>query len=228
MAAAIREQEGLAPYPMLVIISASADLDPVIATPAEGVGGAVMIITTAGKSADDLEPLRAAGITVLEADGTALDLGHIVDQLAGTGFQRLLCEGGPRLHNDLLAAGMLDEVCLTLAPVVVGGRPAFYQRCCPPGAGLIPAASRLVRRRWGAVHQLPSPQNRVGEAPPTSEGDRRTEPTHDAIYNQDQSRRCRHACGISCIDSSLMDGRYFNGRTQSRLPIHAEEYQHLI
>ena len=35
----IREQEGLAPYPVLVIISASADLDPVIATPAEGTGG---------------------------------------------------------------------------------------------------------------------------------------------------------------------------------------------
>jgi riboflavin biosynthesis pyrimidine reductase len=118
----IREQEGLAPYPMLAIISASADLDPVVATPAEGVGGAVMIITTAGKPADDLEPLRTAGITVLEAEGTTLDLAYIVDQLAGTGFQRLLCEGGPRLHNDLLAAGMLDEVCLTLAPVVVGGQ----------------------------------------------------------------------------------------------------------
>jgi riboflavin biosynthesis pyrimidine reductase len=81
-----------------------------------------MIITTAGKSADDLVPLRDAGITVLEAEGPALDLAHIVDQLAGTGFQRLLCEGGPRLHNDLLAAGMLDEVCLTLAPVLVGGQ----------------------------------------------------------------------------------------------------------
>ncbi len=37
----IREQEGLAPYPVLVIISASADLDPHVATPAEGAGGAV-------------------------------------------------------------------------------------------------------------------------------------------------------------------------------------------
>jgi riboflavin biosynthesis pyrimidine reductase len=118
----IREQEGLAPYPMLVIISASADLDPMIATPAEGVGGAVMIITTAGKSQDDLEPLRSAGITVLEAEGPLLDLGQVVDQLAGSGFPRLLCEGGPRLHNDLLAAGVVDEVALTLAPVVVGGQ----------------------------------------------------------------------------------------------------------
>jgi riboflavin biosynthesis pyrimidine reductase len=118
----IREQEGLAPYPMLVIISASADLDPAIATPAEGTGGTVMIITTGGKSADDLEPLRAAGITVLEVQGTALDLVQIVDQLAGSGFPRMLCEGGPRLHNDLLAGGVVDEVSLTLAPVVVGGQ----------------------------------------------------------------------------------------------------------
>jgi riboflavin biosynthesis pyrimidine reductase len=118
----IREQEGLAPYPTLVIISASADLDPTVATPLEGEGGAVMIITTAGKSPDDLEPLRAAGITVLEAEGTILDLALIVDQLAGPGLPRLLCEGGPRLHNDLLAAGVVDEVALTLAPVVVGGQ----------------------------------------------------------------------------------------------------------
>jgi riboflavin biosynthesis pyrimidine reductase len=81
-----------------------------------------MIITTAGKPPDDLEPLRSAGITVLEAEGAMLDLGLIVDQLAGTGLPRLLCEGGPRLHNDLLAAGVVDEVALTLAPVVVGGQ----------------------------------------------------------------------------------------------------------
>jgi riboflavin biosynthesis pyrimidine reductase len=118
----IREQEGLAPYPVLVIISASADLDPAIAKPNEGDGGTVMIITTPGKPSDDLEPLRAAGLTVLETEGTILDLALIVDQLAGTGLPRLLCEGGPRLHNDLLAAGVVDEVALTLAPVVVGGQ----------------------------------------------------------------------------------------------------------
>jgi riboflavin-specific deaminase-like protein len=117
----IREQEGLAPYPVLVIISASADLDPMIATPVEGVGGTVMIITTAGKPPDDLERLRTAGITVIEAERT-LDLAQIVDQLAGTGFQRLMCEGGPRLHNNLLAADLVDDVSLTLAPVVVGGQ----------------------------------------------------------------------------------------------------------
>ena len=80
-----------------------------------------MIITTEGKSADRLDPLRQAGIEVVELPGPTLDLGLAVDRLAGAGMPRLLCEGGPGLHRDLLAAGLLDELAITLAPVVVGG-----------------------------------------------------------------------------------------------------------
>jgi riboflavin biosynthesis pyrimidine reductase len=45
-----------------------------------------------------------------------------LDALAGGGWPRLLCEGGPGLHRALLAAGLVDELSLTLAPVVVGGQ----------------------------------------------------------------------------------------------------------
>ena len=39
---------------------------------------------------------------------------------ARRGFERLLCEGGPTLNRALLDAGLLDELFLTLSPVVAG------------------------------------------------------------------------------------------------------------
>ena len=41
----------------------------------------------------------------------------------------LLCEGGPHLNAELLAAGLVDEMFLSLAPKLAGGDPAS-------GAGL--------------------------------------------------------------------------------------------
>ena len=117
----IRQAEGLAPLPTLVVVSASAGIDPVVATPAAGAGGPVLVATTVGKPTGALASLRNAGIEVLELGKGAVDLPRLVDELAGRGLPRLLCEGGPHLHRDLLAAGLVDELSLTLAPVVVGG-----------------------------------------------------------------------------------------------------------
>lgn len=117
----LRLRLGLAPHPTLVVLTRSADLDPVIAQPVEGEGGPVVVVTTNGKPAGVLAPLRDAGIEVVEAVGDEIDLTRLVDDLAGRGLSRLLCEGGPQLHRDLLAAGLVAELSLTLTPVAVGG-----------------------------------------------------------------------------------------------------------
>ncbi len=116
----LRASLGLAPFPALVVVSASAQLDPAMARPADGEGGPVVVLTTSGKSDAELAPLRDAGIEVRE-EGEDLDLSGALDRLAGEGWPRLLCEGGPGLHRALLAEGLVDELSLTLAPVVVGG-----------------------------------------------------------------------------------------------------------
>jgi riboflavin biosynthesis pyrimidine reductase len=68
-----------------------------------------------------LAELRDAGIEVVDTHSPEVDLVRVLDDLAGQGLPRLLCEGGPRLHRDLLAADLVDEMSLTLAPVVVAG-----------------------------------------------------------------------------------------------------------
>jgi riboflavin-specific deaminase-like protein len=45
-----------------------------------------------------------------------------VDDLARRGVRRILCEGGPTLNAALFAAGLIDDVFLTIAPKVIGGR----------------------------------------------------------------------------------------------------------
>lgn len=50
-----------------------------------------------------------------------VDARRVLDTLADAGLGHVLCEGGPRLLGDLVAADLLDELCLTQSPAVVGG-----------------------------------------------------------------------------------------------------------
>ena len=68
-----------------------------------------------------------------------VDLAAGLDELAARGARRLICEGGPRLFSDLLALGLVDELCLTLSPLLTGGSPPLLAR-----APAEPAALRLL------------------------------------------------------------------------------------
>jgi 5-amino-6-(5-phosphoribosylamino)uracil reductase len=59
-------------------------------------------------------------VLVFEADGVPLDA--VLHTLRRDhGVETLLCEGGPTLFGALLRAGLVDELLVTLAPVLVGG-----------------------------------------------------------------------------------------------------------
>lgn len=118
----IRAEAGLAPYPLLAVVTRSLDLDPtVLAGAAADTHGPVMIVTTEQPSDEQIGPFLHAGIEVLRSGADEVDLPAAVEELVARGFGRLLCEGGPRLHRDLLAADLVDSVSLTLSPVMIGG-----------------------------------------------------------------------------------------------------------
>ena len=49
------------------------------------------------------------------------DLPALLRSLREEGVRALLCEGGPTLHGALQAAGLVDDLFLTIAPKLVGG-----------------------------------------------------------------------------------------------------------
>ena len=54
--------------------------------------------------------------------GASVDLRAMLDVFEARGWTQVLCEGGPHLFGSLLDAGLVDEVCVTLAPLFAGGR----------------------------------------------------------------------------------------------------------
>ncbi|MEV0246290.1 pyrimidine reductase family protein [Nocardia sp. NPDC050712] len=106
--------------PPIAVVTASAELDPGcrLLTDTEV---PPLIITTATAPADRKQQLADAGAEVIEVGGVAVTPKALLAALADRGLHRVLCEGGPHLHGQLLEADVVDELCLTTAPVLIGG-----------------------------------------------------------------------------------------------------------
>ncbi|MEV5862047.1 pyrimidine reductase family protein [Streptomyces sp. NPDC052071] len=119
--AARREAEGQGPAPAVAVVSASLDLDfslPLFVSPLVP----TLVITGSAAPSDRVRAARESGAEVVFAgDGSAVDPARAVAELAARGLGRLLTEGGPRLLGQFVAAGVLDELCLTLSPLLTAG-----------------------------------------------------------------------------------------------------------
>jgi riboflavin-specific deaminase-like protein len=111
-----RERLGLPGDPLMVIVSGRLDLPWDAPLFTEG-GGEVLIFT-----ASEAEPPETATPLRIERHEGAVNPVEAMRQLRRErGIRALLCEGGPHLHDQLQADGLVDDLFLTIAPKLSGG-----------------------------------------------------------------------------------------------------------
>jgi riboflavin biosynthesis pyrimidine reductase len=118
--------------PPIAVLSGRLGLDlagPLLTGP---VPGARTIVITSAAADPGLRAAVTAHADVIVAGEQQVDLAAAVGELAQRGHRRILAEGGPRLLGQLAAAGLLDELCVTVSPVLAGG-PAGRILHGPPG-----------------------------------------------------------------------------------------------
>ncbi|MFJ9020383.1 pyrimidine reductase family protein [Streptomyces sp. NPDC102259] len=116
-----REAAGQGPAPAVAVVTASLDLDfslPLFTSPLVP----TLILTGAAAAPDRVAAAEKAGARVVIAgDGTGVEPDRAARALTELGHTRLLTEGGPRLLGQFVAAGVLDELCLTVSPMLAVG-----------------------------------------------------------------------------------------------------------
>jgi riboflavin-specific deaminase-like protein len=112
-----REAAGLERDPLAVVVSGRLNLPadlPLLNEPEQ------RVLIATGSEAE----LPGAGAQV-EYERVGPDLVLLMARLRERGVRSILCEGGPTLNFHLLAAGLVDELCLTLNPKLAGGAAAL-------------------------------------------------------------------------------------------------------
>jgi riboflavin biosynthesis pyrimidine reductase len=83
---------------------------------------AVMVIAPAAARERVLESLPRAELIAVPTIGSTVAMKDVIGALQSAGFGSIVCEGGPGLAGQLVAAGLVDEICLTTSPQL-GGLP---------------------------------------------------------------------------------------------------------
>jgi riboflavin-specific deaminase-like protein len=123
-----------APAP-IVVVSRSLALDPETPLFAEATTPTI-VVTCAAAPADRLEWLSATAPVVVAGEDH-VDFHAALDELAERfGLPHVLCEGGPHLNGALFAAGVVDELCLTVAPLITGATAPTIVQPPVPSTGM--------------------------------------------------------------------------------------------
>ncbi len=114
-----RTRHGLTAHPGIAVVSASLDLDP--GSDFFRRAPVRPLIITAAAAPDSRRAALGQVADVVVAGEQTVDPGQAADALGRLGHRRVLCEGGPQLFGSFQTAGLVDELCLTMAPVFAAG-----------------------------------------------------------------------------------------------------------
>lgn len=133
-AQAQRREQGQSPTPPLAVVSRSLAFDWSAKVFAEAPEGArTNVITCAAADPERLAEAEKVAEVIVAGDDR-VEPAAAMQALAERGHRVVLCEGGPNWLGELVAADRLDELCLSVAPLM-GGDPLPVS-VTPPGAGL--------------------------------------------------------------------------------------------
>lgn len=114
-----RKRRGLAEIPPIAVVTASARIDPDSPLLTD-TRIPPIIITTESAPAERVAGLTDAGAEILVAGEQMVDLTAALAELSRRGLKRVDCEGGPHLFGELIAEDLVDQLCLTVAPLLAG------------------------------------------------------------------------------------------------------------
>lgn len=113
-----RARAGQAPAATVAVVTRSGDLAALTGLFTPGAGS--LVVTCAAAPLNELRALAGPDHVVVAGEDD-VDPARAIAALAERGLRRVQLEGGPALLGRFVAAGRLDELCLTWSPLLVGG-----------------------------------------------------------------------------------------------------------
>jgi riboflavin biosynthesis pyrimidine reductase len=145
--AELRHELGLEAAPRVAILTAAGSISPDRTVLEDG---PIVLTTMAG--AERLAGTLPAGVEIVTLPGEAeVDVTSAVELLRERGHRRILSEAGPHVFGSLVDAGLVDELFLTVSPLLAG-RPSSGSFGLVEGAALLPDHPRPARLRSARAH----------------------------------------------------------------------------
>ena len=114
-----RRERGQRPAPRIAVVSRTCRFDwtaPFFTNDSER---PIVLTVSSAPVAERTQAAEVADVMIVGEDD--VDLGRAVRELGSVGAENVLAEGGPTLNGELAKAKLLDELCVTLSPLLASG-----------------------------------------------------------------------------------------------------------